>query len=66
MDCTHDGYHCSKLILERHYAVTCKGKFVRWSDENDPPFPCLCKCPECEDWRSTQAEIDGPVILPIA
>jgi hypothetical protein len=74
MDCTHAGWHCSALILETHYAVTRAVKhptddvmvpeFIRWSTPEDPPFPCLCKCEPCCDWRRTREEIDGPVVLP--
>jgi hypothetical protein len=73
--CRHDGYHCSKLILETHYLVT-RGiphptdesviipEFIRWSNSFDPPFPCLCACEECCSWRALQEEFDGPIVLP--
>ena len=74
--CEHEGYHCSQLILPTFYAIT-RGiphptdegviipEFIRWSTPDDPPFPCLCDCDDCEDWRKTMAEIDGEVVFPI-
>jgi hypothetical protein len=73
--CDHDGWHCSKVSYPWPYAVTravtrpdggTVPEFIRWSHENDPPFPCLCKCGPCRDWRDLKAQIDGPVILPVS
>ena len=79
MDCRHAGYHCSLVSFPWPYAVTravtpgvpvkrrklIRGaEFIRWSTPDDPPFPCLCRCVPCCDWRATKAEIDGPVVLP--
>lgn len=72
MKCTHDGYHCSLLILERHYMVTRAiphptddimiPEFIRWSNADDPPFPCLCKCESCEEWHA----LHPPEPLPVS
>ena len=72
--CEHEGYHCSRLILSRHYMVTRAiphptddvmiPEFIRWANENDPPFPCLCDCDDCNTYRELKESIDGPVILP--
>lgn len=80
MACRHEGYHCSKVSFPGSYAVTRavtpgapvpRGKmirgaeFIRWSTPEDPPFPCLCRCDECENWRRLREQIDGPVVLPV-
>ena len=77
--CRHAGYHCSLVSFPWAYAVTravtpgqvvprrklIRGaEFIRWSTPQDPPFPCLCQCGPCCDWRAIKAEIDGPVVLP--
>ena len=64
----HEGVHCSRLILPVFYAITRATpdgpQFIRWSTLDDPPFPCVCDCEPCTDWRKTMEEIDGPVVLP--
>ncbi len=71
MSCKHEGYHCSRVSYPWPYLVTRREPdgtitVVRWSDENDPPFPCLCACSSCSVWRDLKAQIDGPVTLPVA
>jgi len=73
--CRHEPYECYRVSFPWPYAVTrpftwpsgqVSPMFVRWSDDGDPPFPCLCTCSGCEDWRRLKAQVDGPVILPVA
>lgn len=73
--CVHSLYHCSEVSFPWRYAVTravtlpggrVVPRFIRWSTPDDPEFPCLCRCDECENWRRLKEQIDGPVILPVA
>lgn len=66
--CLHGPYHCSEVSYPWAYRVTRNGpdgpEHIRWSDKNDPQFPCLCKCMPCSDWRALREQVDGPVVLP--
>ena len=62
--CAHAPYPCHQVSYPWRYIVGSRRNPVRWSDDDDPPFPCLCKCTPCEEWRQMKAQIDGPVVLP--
>ena len=71
--CVHAPYECHRVSYPWRYAVTRQEilpdgrlftRFIRWSDDGDPQFPCLCECGPCEGWRQLKADVDGPVILP--
>jgi hypothetical protein len=72
--CEHEGYHCSRISYPWRYAITravphptddvMVPVFIRWSNDDDPEFPCVCDCDDCNDWRELKASIDGPVVLP--
>ena len=62
--CTHAPYPCEQVSFPWRYIVGSFLKPVRWSTEDDPPFPCLCTCEPCEVWRDLKAQVDGPVVLP--